>query len=159
MAPLSHAQVTFQHGAVIETGTHGSVHETEVSLERGYPLPFAGTNLYALSSHDPFGPDNPTFTDVSLSVADFLGLASHIFSTPASDLSLLQPIDWLAADATTIGQFASGNSNGEFRLTSIDVVTVSAVPEPDTLALLAGGLGLVAWTARRRRCETSADRR
>ncbi len=127
------------------------MHETSVSLERGYPVPFPGTNLYALSSHDPFGPANPTFTDVTLSVADFLGSSSHIFSTPANDLSLLQPVDWLAAGATTIGQFASGNSNGEFRLTSIEVVAVSPVPEPVPLALLAGGIGLVGWTARRRR--------
>jgi hypothetical protein len=149
--PLSHAMLTFASGTVIETGTHGGVQETRANVERGYPAPHPGTNLYALSSRDLFGPDNPTDTLILLSVADFLGAASHLFASPPGDLSLLQDVDWLAAGATTIGQFGRGNTSGEFTLTSVNVVSASPVPEPGTLALLSAGLLAVAGRIRRRR--------
>ncbi|HEX4235619.1 MAG TPA: PEP-CTERM sorting domain-containing protein [Caldimonas sp.] len=77
---------------------------------------------------------------VQLAVADFLGPASAIFSTPAGDLSLLQPVDWSALGAMNIGQFNSGISSGQFTPTSLDVVAASPAPEPETLALLVAGL-------------------
>jgi hypothetical protein len=139
-SPLSSAIVTLQNGTVFETGTHAGVQDTGVDLQRDYPNPHPGTNNYALSSGDEFGPDNPTAVLIQLAVADFLGPASSIFSTPDGDLSLLQPVDWFAAGATNIRQFNSGISSGQFTLTSLEVVTASPVPEPATLALLAAGL-------------------
>jgi hypothetical protein len=63
---------------------------------------------------------------VQLSITDFVGLASLIFSTPAGDLSLMQPIDWLAPGAIGLGQLStSGDMAAQFRLTSIDVIATS----------------------------------
>ena len=108
-------------------------------------MPVAGTNIYALTSADEFGPDNPMATFLQLSITDFLGTASQIFSTPAGDLSLLQTINWLAPGAIVLGQFsASGNLSAQFRLTSIDVVSTSPAPEPEPFALLVAGLVAVA---------------
>lgn len=148
-SPLSHSTITFAGGPVFETGAHPGTQFTSVDLSRGASMPVAGTNIYALTSADEFGPDNPMATSLQLSITDFLGTASQIFSTAAGDLSLLQTIDWLSPGATLLGQFsASGNLSAQFRLTSVEVVSTSPAPEPEPLALLLAGLLAVAGKAR-----------
>ena len=45
-----------------------------------------------------------------------------------------------------------GTYGGQFRrVEALEVYAISLVPEPHTYALLAGGLGMIAWAARRRR--------
>lgn len=53
----------------------------------------------------------------------------------------LWPRDGSLAGFAAISDFAPDNSN----------ITVAAVPEPSTMALLAMGLGMLAWTARKRK--------
>jgi hypothetical protein len=144
-SPLSHATITFSGGPDFETGTHPGTQYTSVDLSRGVSLPFPGTNIYALTSADETGPENAMGVMLQLSVTDFLGSTSQIFSTPAGDLSLLQPVDWLAPGATSLGQLsASGDMTAQFRLTSVDVVSASPAPEPATFFLLAAGLVVTA---------------
>jgi len=101
-----------------------------------------------LGSQDEFGPDNPMATFLQLSVTDFLGSSSQIFSTRTGDLSLLQTINWLAPGAIALGQLsAAGNLSAQFRLTSVDVVSTSPAPEPEPFALLVAGLVAVAAKA------------
>jgi hypothetical protein len=50
--------------------------------------------------------------------------------------------------STTLSFLAAGNSDGLGG--SLDDVSVTAVPEPETYALLLGGLALVGFSARRR---------
>ena len=52
-------------------------------------------------------------------------------------------------DTASIGYFTL--SNGYIGLTDLTTDTVAAVPEPQTYALMLGGLGVMAFIARRRR--------
>ncbi len=46
--------------------------------------------------------------------------------------------------------WASGPNGGQFTF-RVDSLTIAAVPEPETYALMLAGLGLVGWMAKRRR--------
>ncbi|MDR7335261.1 PEP-CTERM sorting domain-containing protein [Roseateles asaccharophilus] len=88
------------------------------------------------------------------SVADFAtGLSASQaqsvvipFSAFVNDAGNPSPVDWADIDAISI--YVSGPGGSGFALDTFS--TLPAVPEPSSLALLAAGLGLVAFTARRR---------
>jgi hypothetical protein len=68
-------------------------------------------------------------------------------------VSLLLPALTAGLHTLTLGMFTNLANNGTF-LAEFDNVTISAtaaIPEPSTYALLVIGLGLVGWTAGRRR--------
>lgn len=66
----------------------------------------------------------------------------------------VQSLDW-STGSTMWVRWAEVNNAGNDHALAIDNVsftaTVSAVPEPQTYALMLGGLGLVGWMARRRK--------
>jgi hypothetical protein len=68
------------------------------------------------------------------------------FSAFVNDAGNPSPVSW--ADIDAISVLVSGPGGSGFALDTFS--TVPAVPEPSSLALLAAGLGLVAFTARRR---------
>ena len=112
-----------------------------------------GTSMYLLGSYRPVLGDSFSF----LSIGGTLQV-----SNPANwvVLRLVDPLDasfgwtpWADAsgiyDASVPSIWRAGFSQGS--------LSITAVPEPDTWALWASGLSLVAWLARRRR-QSGADR-
>lgn len=100
------------------------------------------------------GATQPT-SFLGLSVVDFLGSGSRIFSAPPADLGLSQDVDWLAAGSSTADSTFYDDLDGQYALLVIDSaqrVTVPVpIPEPATYALMIAGLAAVALTARGRR--------
>lgn len=131
------------------TGGDGAVSGEEVRFDVTFSTPFnlpadhyffvpqvavggANDNFFWLSSVRPIVPPGTPFTpDLQAWTRD----------------AALDP-DWLRVGTDIVGGTTPPTFNLAF---SLEGETIAAVPEPGTLALLAGGLGLLAARARRRR--------
>ncbi len=82
--------------------------------------------------------------DVTRGVSDSISIDLGIYA------SALSSIGGTAFTKVGIGGLDLKGASKGFDL---DAVSVSAVPEPETYALMLGGLGLVCWMARRRRAD------
>ena len=75
-----------------------------------------------------------------------MGTSSNLAYVRGSD-----PLDSAAPNAASFVASASGNLTASFDGTTLTVGSVVAVPEPETYALMLGGLAAVGFVARRRR--------
>ena len=87
-----------------------------------------------------------------------VGLAVHGWTFRAENAFLPSQFD-IGADPASFGDMA-GQIDAFFQLgmdgfftdqPDLGVAAVAAIPEPETYALMLGGLGVIAWVARRRR--------
>jgi len=98
--------------------------------------------------------------------AVYLGLDLETLVGPGAALTIVPPPDPTALLLNLAGTYAvdrtfsdfgsiwaSGPGGGQFTF-QVDSLTIAAVPEPETYALMLAGLGLVGWMAKRRK---SAD--
>ncbi|MYM93413.1 PEPxxWA-CTERM sorting domain-containing protein [Duganella vulcania] len=81
--------------------------------------------------------------------ADFNGVSVYGFSNEVHNWSHVTLTGLTATAATTELKFGARNDPSFIRLDNVSV-TVTAVPEPETYAMLLAGLGLVGVAARRR---------
>ncbi|MES2163258.1 MAG: PEP-CTERM sorting domain-containing protein [Pseudomonadota bacterium] len=81
--------------------------------------------------------------------ADFNGASVYSFANQTRNWTHVTLNGLVASGATTELKFGARNDPSFIRLDNVSV-TVSAVPEPETYAMLMAGLGLVGFAARRR---------
>ena len=123
------------------TYTGGGIEQTfATTAGQQYDLTFWLGNLLA-SGRDGTGV-------VKVSVAG----GNYIFNTPAATTALLtwekQQLSFTAQGASTTLSF-SNDQNANLHFANVDAVSVTAVPEPETYAMLLAGLGLMGGVARR----------
>jgi len=104
---------------------------------------FTGTNS-AMFWSTVFGGVTQNTASISLDSKGFSGWMQQTFQITATSTS--QALTFLA----------NANVKGAPPFLLLDGVSVTAVPEPGTWALMLGGLGAIAWLARRRRNSTQA---
>jgi hypothetical protein len=98
-----------------------------------------------------FGLSSGLFGNLGTVTRQFGGLSDITFSG-ADAIVKFSPLEFLDVE---IGN-ALGYGGTDWRIAGLNAgdtlnITVSAVPEPETLALLLSGLGMVGWITRRRR--------
>lgn len=130
--------VTSNHSYVWRSGATGSAAFISQSLATS-----AGST-YTLS-FDVFN----SATSNSSFEADFNGVNVYGFTNEVHNWSHVTLSGLLATGAATELKFGARNDPSFLRLDNVSV-TVSAVPEPETYAMLMAGLGLVGFAARRR---------
>lgn len=139
---------------------------TVAALNAG-PFSLSGLVLDQASDAPEFGFSLAGLSDLTISF-DFIGanlLAGGgaprlLFSGAPSPITLFTtPIGFGGFSATfanlAAGSYTLGFAVGNFDKLGIDnlSVQVTAVPEPATMALMAAGLGVVGWAAKRRRAQ------
>lgn len=87
---------------------------------------------------------------IELATTDYNGASSNMFSTPSSDLSFDQPVNWFAAGATTQA-YLYDSVTGISEIVDLTSVTATSVPEPATLGLMVFGLAGLSFARNRRR--------
>jgi hypothetical protein len=128
--------------------TFGGAHDSfEVAAEAGIAAPFFETYAFTLGSTS-----NVQLTFASINVLGAVGLykadSTPVDSFAVGGTQFSGADSWtLAAGSYFYGVSGTGTAVGSYTLTS----TVVAVPEPETYALLAAGLGIVGFVASRRR--------
>jgi hypothetical protein len=92
--------------------------------------------------------------------ATYLGLDLEALVGPGTALTIVPPVDPTALLLNLVGTYAADrlfsdagtiSTNGDQFTFRIDSLTIAAVPEPETYALMLAGLGLVGWAAKRRK--------
>ncbi|MFA9217980.1 MAG: PEP-CTERM sorting domain-containing protein [Sphingomonadaceae bacterium] len=89
-------------------------------------------------------------TSASTFEADFAGTKVYEFSNQAQNWTHVTLTDLVATGNSTELKFGARNDPSFTRLDNVSV-TVSAVPEPETYAMLLAGIGLMGAVARRRK--------
>ncbi|WP_332852369.1 PEP-CTERM sorting domain-containing protein [Duganella sp. S19_KUP01_CR8] len=130
--------VTSNHTYVWRSGATGSPAYISQSLATS-----AGST-YTLS----FDVFNSATSNTSFE-ADFNGAKIYGFSNEVRNWTHVTLSGLVATSAATELKFGARNDPSFLRLDNVSV-TVSAVPEPETYAMLMAGLGLVGFAARRR---------
>ncbi|MFG6439591.1 FxDxF family PEP-CTERM protein [Roseateles sp. LKC17W] len=134
--------------AVTLVDTFGGAHDSfETVTEAGIAAPFFETYAFTLGSTS-----NVQVTFASFNVLGAVGLykagGTPVDSFAVGGTQFSGSDSWtLAAGSYFYGVSGTGTAVGSYTLTS----TVAAVPEPETYALLAAGLGIVGFVASRRR--------
>jgi len=120
-----------------------------MNVQYGFGSSFA--NVATWSNLDSLTFTSPTFTAPSAG-ASLNGNAAANRNTGLTQT--VQSLDWSTGSTLWVRWIEVNNAGNDHGLAVDDVAfsaTVSAVPEPQTYALMLGGLGLVGWMARRRK--------
>lgn len=130
-------------------GNSASVAAQSMTVQYGFGSSFASVTTWSDLSSLTF--TSPTFTNTGNGAA----LDGNAAANRSALTGRVESLNW-KADETLWVRWAERNNVGNDHALAIDNVafsatTVSAVPEPQTYALMLGGLGLVGWMARRRK--------
>lgn len=100
-----------------------------------------------------FNPNSIFFDLDGMSVTDFLAIVETALGGGSTDGHTLADLDSIAAQIT--GGFEDGNVS-DFANEHLEGPDISATPLPGALPLFAGGLGVVAFLARRRKSNAAS---
>lgn len=154
------ATATFTTGG----GSPASYTEAGITFTSLYPgghVHLTGSEIF---NHDGGCCTNPiqitaggTFTLSSLDVTFFSGSGSFVGSNAAVyTVTGTGSINFGSLFAGVSSVMWNSNDTSSFGQMNIDNVTVNAIPEPETYAMLLAGLGLMGFAARRRKQKLAA---
>ena len=156
-SPVTYGALTFTAGGVSMIGginangmarslfTDGEIAGTTISIEGNY-------SLFALNAGNFFEAAGPAIFDITTN------LVNYSFEQMVSSAVDLGSLTFVGFQAGAGEYFTSVRWHGESAtgVTEVQLGITTAVPEPETYAMMLAGLGLLGFAARRRKAKAAA---